>query len=247
VVRGLYASAGGLLVESARSDVIAGNLASVSVPGHRRDVPTVSTFERTLERTAAAGAAGPASGALGVVLGTRVDLRPGGIRHTGAKLDLALDGPGYFCVQTPSGEAYTRGGAFGLDASQRLLAASGHPILGRSGPIRLTGAEVEVRENGDLLVDGALVDRLKLVEFRPGAVVRKLGGGLLRPESRAHVAPAPESIGRVRQGYLEDSNVNPVAELAAMLSALRAFEASQRALRASDQTLDRAINEIGRV
>jgi flagellar basal-body rod protein FlgF len=246
VIRGLYSSADGLLVQSTRTDVIAGNLAGVSVSGYRRDVP-VTAFTRMLWRTAGMGAAGvPGSGLL-LRASAHTDLSPGALRHTGGTFDLALDGEGYFCVQTAGREAYTRGGAFRLDAFGRLVTAAGDPVLGQTGPVRITGGKVEFLENGDVVVDGVRVDRLKLVNLSPDAPIRKLGRGLLQASPAYTLAPNAEPPGRIRQGYLEEANVNAVSELAAMIASLRAFEASQRALQASDQTLEKAINEIARV
>jgi len=254
VIRGLYSSANGLLVQSARTDVISSNLAGLSVPGFRRDVPVVTAFPRALQYAARGRAAAGAPGSSSIVLApeTSVDLQPGALRSTGAPFDLALDGPGYFSVQTPAGEAYTRSGAFRLDAAGRqaglaaLVTQSGHPVLGQTGPIRISGAEFEVLDNGDILVDGARVDRLKLADFPTGTQMQKLGDGLLRPLRPVAPLPAAGISATVRQGYLEEANVNAVSELAAMISALRSFEASQRALHAADQTLDKVINEIGR-
>jgi flagellar basal-body rod protein FlgG len=245
LIRGLYSCANGLLAESARTDVIASNLAGLSVPGFRREVPVVSAFARTLDYLSGgspAGAAGPSALLISTV---KVDLQFGPVRATGGRLDLALEGPGYFCVQTPSGEAYTRGGALRLDSARRLVTAAGDPVLGAAGPVQLPAAgELEITGDGDIIVDGARVDRLKLVDLPPSAEVEKLGRGLLRLTAGA---PSATTAGRVRQGYLEGANVEAVQELAAMIAALRAFEANQRALQANDETLDKAINEIGRV
>ncbi len=245
MIRGLYASADGLLVQAARTDVIAGNLSGLSVSGFRRDIPTVAAFGPLLEHTAAQRAAGAPGGVL-LRPSTNLDLQPGPVRHTGADLDVALEGPGYFCVQTAAGEAYTRGGAFRLDPSHQLVTAAGDLVVGQAGPIRLDGADVRFQENGDIVVDGLRVDRLKLADFPPGAPMQKLGRGLLHADP-ASARPHDPARVRVRQGYLEAANVDAIAEMAAMISALRAFEASQRALQANDQTLDRAINEIARV
>ena len=247
MIRGLYSAASGLLVQACRSDVIAANLANASVPGYRRDIPTVSTFGRALEYAGATLAAGPSGQAMALLPSTRVDLAPGSLRETGRDLDLALDGPGYFCVQTPAGEAYTRSGAFRLDTSHRLVTVSGHPVVGQAGAISVTGTDLKILENGDVFADGARVDRLKLVDLPAGALITKLGDGLLKPAPGNSTGATPSVLSRVRQRYLENANVNAVAELAAMISTLRAFEASQRALLANDQTLDKAINEIGRV
>lgn len=245
MIRGLYSSADGLLVQAARTDVIAGNLAGANVPGFRRHVLSVTAFGRAIEYTSRGGAAGVPNGAL-LAPSTEVDLGPGPMRQTGGGFDVALEGPGYFCVETGAGEAYTRGGALRLDASRRLVTAAGDPVVGQAGPIRVDGTDIEFRENGDVVVDGARVDRLKLADFLPGSSIQKLGRGLLGAQ-RAWTVPHDPAKVRVRQGYLEGANVDAISEMAAMISALRAFEASQRALQANDQTLEKAINEIARV
>ncbi|HUU54581.1 MAG TPA: flagellar hook-basal body protein [Armatimonadota bacterium] len=245
MIRGLYSSADGLLVQAARTDVIAGNLAGASVPGFRRDVLSVTAFGRALEYTAGGAAAGVPNGVL-LEASTELDLRPGSMRRTGAECDIALEGPGYFCVQTAAGEAYTRGGAFRLDASHQLVTAAGDAVVGQAGPIRIDGADIAFRENGDVVVDGTRVDRLKLVDFPAGVPMRKLGRGLLGADPASARPHDPAKV-RVREGYLEGANVDAISEMVGMISALRAFEASQRALQANDQTLEKAINEIGRV
>jgi flagellar basal-body rod protein FlgG len=244
MIRGLYAAADGLLVQAARTDVIAGNLAGMSVPGFKRDVPTVTAFTRALEYTASQGAAGAPGGARLLVPSSVTDLQPGAQRHTGARFDVALEGPGFLCVQTPHGVAYTRSGALRLDTRHQLVTANGDPVLGQTGPITISGNSVEIRENGDVMVDGALADRIKMVDFPPGTPLQKIGNGLLVADASAAI-PSPSA--RVRQGYLEAANVEAVTEMAAMISTLRAFEASQRAFQATDETLDKAINEVGRV
>jgi flagellar basal-body rod protein FlgG len=254
VIRGLYSAANGLLAESTRADVTAANLAGLSVPGFRRDIASVSAFGRTLDYLGGQNGAGLVGPSALLAPATTVDLQPGAMRATGGRLDLALDGQGYFCVQTPTGEAYTRSGAFRIDQSRRLVTTAGDPVLGTAGPVRITGSSAEVTAGGDIVVDGRVVDRLKLVDFAPGARIEKLGNGLLRPaptaglpQTRGFGTEVPKQRPVVRQGYLEEPNVNAVTELAALISSLRSFEASQRALQANDQTLEKAINEVGRV
>lgn len=239
MIRGLYSAANGILVQSLRTDAISANLAGLSVPGYRRDVPAVSAL------LAPAGGVEPRNTLLS--LGTTLDLQPGPLRRTGGDLDLALDGPGYFCVGTPAGEAYTRTGSFRLSPEGWLETASGNPLTGRAGPLRVSGGDVEIGGTGEVVVDGVSVDRLRIVNFPPGTTFLKLGDGLMRPSPGAGAVPTDRGIGAVRQGYLEQSNVNAISELAAMITSLRAFEASQRALQANDQTLETAINEIARV
>ena len=247
MVRGIYNAANGLLAQSAVADTISGNLAGLAVPGYRRGVPVVSRSNWLLEMTSAGDLASAGERASVLNAGAQLDLTSGPIRHTGAQFDLSLEGPGYFCVQTPAGTAYTRGGAFRLDSGGWLVTASGDRVLGQNGPIQIAGNAVEFHENGEVVVDGAAADRIRVVEIAPGRQVGRLGGGLLQAAPTARIEVVGEDRVRVRQGYLEQANVNAVAELASMISALRAFEASQRVLQASDETLDKVINETGRV
>lgn len=245
MVKGIYSAANGLLVQSLRTDLIAGNLAGASVAGFRGEVARVASVPRSWT-LAAAGAAGPGGATALLAPEGVVDLRPGALRATGGRLDLALEGPGFFCVRTASGEAYTRSGAFRLDAAGTLVTAAGDPVLGEAGPIRVSGSDVAVSGAGEVVVDGASVARLRLVDFPPGVAVIRLGQGLLGVASPANQLPRATEA-RVRQGYLEEANVDALRELAAMISALRAFEASQRAVQAHDETLATAISEVGRV
>ncbi len=244
MIRGLYSAADGLLIQAARTDVISGNLAGIGVAGFRREVPFVSAFERTLEYASGQGAAGAPERAGLLFPGSQVDLTPGALKHTGAQFDVALEGAGYLCVQVPGGEAYTRGGALRLNGNGLLVTASGDPVLGQAGPIRIIGEEVEFGRNGDVLVDGSRVDKLKIVDLAPGVRVVKLGGGLLAADA-SFVRGASDV--QLKQGYLEAANVDVIGEMVGMITALRAFEASQRALQANDRTLEKAINEIARV
>ncbi len=243
MIRGIYSAANGLLVESARSDIISTNLAGASVSGFRRAAPVVFGRRWRLDFTSGGS---EDEGVSLLTPSSDLDLTPGTIRRTGRRLDLALEGPGYFCVQTRAGTAYTRGGAFHLDSARRLVTAAGQPVLGENGPIVIDGSEVEFRENGDVVVDGEVVDRLRLAALPRNARPVRLQGGLLQV-SGARPRPVDRGSVRVRQGYLEGANVNTVMELAEMISALRAFEASQRVLQANDETLDQIINEVGRV
>lgn len=234
VVRGIYHAANALITTQGVADIISDNLAGLNLPGYPRAVPAVAR-----EDWFAQWVSGSA-----LTVRAHLDPLPGPLRHTGQPLDLALEGPGYFCVQTPAGLAYTRGGAFRLDPTGRLITPAGYPVLGDRGPIHLTGRSFEVREDGEVVVDGTTVGRLRLAQLPPEARPVRLAGSLLRPTDPAQVIPASSRETRVRQGYLEGPNVNPLVEMAALVAALRAFEASQRALQATDESLDRLINGL---
>jgi flagellar basal-body rod protein FlgG len=176
------------------------------------------------------------------------DFSPGAYQQTDNPCDLALDGPGFFAVDTPSGEAYTRAGSFTLDDDGYLITPRGHRLLGEAGAVRVAGRNWEVTPAGDVVVDRAVVDRIRVVDFAARADGRspltRRGDNLFIAAEAAPVAREDVSI---RQGYLEGSNVNAVSEMVNLIIALRAFETNQKMIQAVDSTLDRVINEVARV
>jgi flagellar basal-body rod protein FlgG len=236
MLNGLYASAKGMLAQEMRQESVTHNIANASTPGFHRELMAFSAFP-----PAAIGTTPAAVMPYTLYPMTATDPVSGALHDTGSKTDLALLGEGYFAVQTQSGEAYTRNGAFSLDAQQRLVTADGNVVLGQKGPITITSANWEVAPNGAVRVNGATVDTLKVVTLPANVEPARFGGALVSAPGAQPVAnPA------VRQGVLEGSNVNVVSEMVRMLVLTRQFEANQRAIAAQDSTLERTVNDVGR-
>lgn len=249
MIRGLYVSADGMLAQTIKQDVIAANLANVATTGYRKDTPSIRGFRSVLSDEAAAIAAEYPTQLqwqeplfLGVAAQT--DFSPGPLEQTGNPLHLAIEGDGFFALQTPTGTAYTRAGAFHLTADGSLVDSQGNAVLGQAGPIQIVGGSFEVASDGRITVDGQAGDRLSLVTFADPGQLEKAGAGLFTAPAEAQPTDA---TALVRQGYLEGSNVNAVREMVAMITGLRAFEANQRAVAAQDETLKQAVTEVGRV
>lgn len=257
MIRGLYAAASGMLAGLVRQDAVANNLANVNTPGYKRDVAVTAAFPSVLLRRLAGpafggylgwGRGGPVLGRVGLgaaVAGTIPVLEPGQMRATGVDTDLAIEGDGWFRVETARGERYTRQGNLRRDAEGRLVTAAGDPILGEAGPITVGPGTFEVDAGGGVWVDGEKVGRLSLVRLDAAALERE-GAGLYRLADGAP-PPEPASGATVRQGYLEGANVDLVGTMVEMLAVFRAYEASQKAVTAADNVLGRAVNDIGRV
>ncbi len=188
-----------------------------------------------------AAQAAPGTGAPEAVSWT--DWKQGALRETGRPLDVAFEGGGFLVVQTPEGERLSRGGALGLDAGGRLTDADGRPVLGQEGPVILRGGSVEIGTDGTVRVDGQETARLRIEAVSDLSTLTRLDGGIYRPAG----ATAPVSPGQaeLRQGRLEDSNVDPVLSMVDLIGIHRAFAANAQALKVVDRVLEIAATEVG--
>jgi flagellar basal body rod protein FlgG len=220
---------------SARHDVISHNLANVSTPGYARQ----DTF---LEKLAGAGG-DPFAGPL---VHARTEMRGGPPVLTDDPMDLSLEGSGFFVVQTARGDRLSRVAELRVNADGFLIDSGGHPMLGENGLLQVGDGRVQIEPDGSVLVDGTALDRLRLLTFASGDDIHREPEGLwsVRPGRRP-----TERMERpiVRSGQIEGSAVEPVSELVGMIQALRAYEAAASAVRATDRTLERAVNDIARI
>lgn len=215
----LTSAAAGMRLQADRLDLIAQDLANVSTIGYRAHGSRTHEF--------------------GASLGSAIDGAPrqGALRRTGVPTDLALVGAGYFAVATPDGVRYSRDGRLSMTADGSLADIRGNRLLGALGPVRFPhGAHLE--PSGRVLVDGRVVDTLRLVSLPADAIVAD------GPYASAGTVPVKASSTTVHTGYLEESTVDPIAEMTALVSAQRAFEADQKAAQRADETLRRAVTDV---
>lgn len=248
MIRGLYTGASGMVAEAMRTDVISNNLANANTAGYKKDVAVSKDFASILISRVNDGANVPVIGSLG--LGTVIDEvatihSAGAMRITGNDFDLAVEGRGYFTVQTPQGPRYTRNGTFGQNAQGELITSDGYPVLGQNGTIRIQqGAKMVVGNDGSIAVDGQPAGRLQMAEFVDEKQLIKEGGSLY------NVSPGqtPQTAtGGVRQGFLEMSNVNVVGEMVNLISNYRAYEINGKVVQSHDQLIGKAVNEVGKL
>lgn len=166
-----------------------------------------------------------------------VSVRPGTIKATGRDLDVAISGNGYFTVQGPTGEAYTRAGAITLDADGTLK-VNGNPILGEGGPITVPEyTKIAIGQDGTVSIQSPgtaimqTIDKLKLVKAE-GSELTKNESGLLVARNGQPLPTDPTVL--VRSGHLEGSNVSAVEEMVATMSLNRTFELQMKLLTAAD-------------
>ncbi len=173
----------------------------------------------------------------------QTDLRQGAFRETGRALDLSLDGPGFFVVSTERGERLTRGGSFRLAADGTLTDGHGNAVLGERGPVVLNGATVEIRHDGQVMVDGQPVAALRLVTADAGALAKS---GANQFVATGATAPA-DARTLVRQGSVEEPNIDPISSMVDLVTIQRAYAANVDALRAMDGVLGTITGELGKV
>ena len=223
--RGLYIAASGMLSEMVRQDQIANDLSNASTPGYKADRSTQRSFgEVLLSNTVSGAEVGPLGYGSQIDLIT-TDTTAAPIRDTGEPLDFAVQGDGWFGVQTPQGVRYTRNGQFGVSPQGTLIDSMGNQVVGQNGgPVRVgPGGRADARDIGIFTVNGA----------------RKVG------DSYVTGTAAGRATGTVRQGALEGSNADPARTMVDMIASFRAFESGQRVITTIDQTLQKASNSVG--
>jgi len=212
-----------------RQAAASNNLANVSTPGFKAE----RVFSRLLDDAQAA------------TTDSATDFSPGSLSPTGRPLDVALVGDGFLVVDTPQGSRWMRGGSLALSAGGELVDPAGHPVMGQGGPIVVPEGEVQIGDDGAISVDGAPLDRF-LIE-RSGAdddLVREGANYWVPGENREGVDI--DSI-EIRQGHLEDSNVDPVGSLVEMIEIQRAYTAVQKSMITADQMMQTITTQIGRI
>jgi flagellar basal-body rod protein FlgF len=175
------------------------------------------------------------------------DYGQGALEQTGRNLDFAIEGEGaFFKLNDGAGEAYTRDGAFTLDAEGRLTTEGGAAVQGDGGDIILDRAQGEpaVAADGTISQNGNPVGRLSIVRFDVLAALEKGGDGLYRNASNAVAIEANDA--RVRQGMLEGSNVNPILEITNLIEIQRAYESVTRMIENTNDLSRRAVERLGR-
>lgn len=221
---GIWSALSGAVAQQRSLDIVANNVANANTTGFRADR---AVFE---ERLAQAGVDGPAPEVLRFVDVTEIatDQTAGALQQTGGALDLALEGDGWFAVQTPNGERYTRAGSFVTNADGLLTTHNGYPVLnqheGTDPPptiqIPRDAHDIRVTPDGQIYADENRVGQLRVVRFDQPP--EKEGLTLYTGQG------AEPSDAAVRQGFLEMANVNAVAGMNELITVTRSFEAFQK-------------------
>jgi flagellar basal-body rod protein FlgG len=241
----LYVANTAMVSQQLRQTVVSHNLANLSTVGYKADAAVLRAFPAALLWRLGGPERSPIGLAeFGVALGAvETDHRMGPLVFTGRPLDLAIAGEGYFVLQSPDGDLlYTRNGAFAINQEGYLVGEQGYRVLGEGGPLLVGTEEAEVLEDGTVRAGDESVGRLLVVEFVRMGALEKAGSSLFRAAGEADPTPVTPHL---KAGFLEQSNVEAARAIVELFEAFRAYEASQRVLKAHDEFLGRAAQEIG--
>lgn len=235
---GLYVALSSQMALDKRLNTIADNVANTSTVGfHATGVKFEDVVSGLGDKSVAFASAGD----------TYLSTASGPLRETGNPLDFSIRGEAWFAIETPRGPVMTRDGRFTMLETGELVSLEGYPVLDAGGaPIQLDaqGGPPEAGADGTLHQNGRLVAALGLFEFQPGVNFTRYGNSGVVPFGPPE--PVVDRIDAgVAQGFVQDSNVNPVLEITRLIQVQRAFEHVSALIRDSEQALDQAISTLG--
>jgi flagellar basal-body rod protein FlgF len=222
-------------------DVIANNIANVSTPGFKRES---AKFEEYVTMVAPSeGQTGPQAVSFVKDAGVSRDLSQGNVQNTGAPFDFAINGNGYFTVQTPQGMRYTRDGHFTLDANGQIVTSDGYPLQGDGGAVTITPDDGDIQVGGDGTISGKFgqIGKLQVVDFANERALIKQGSNLYSTTQ----APTTATGATIGQGMLESSNVQAVLEITHMVEVMRAYQTTASLSQSQEDMIRTAIDKLG--
>ncbi len=250
MLRGLYSAGSGLTALLQKQEIETNNLVNAETAGYKRQQTVFKNFRDVLideinYREASLNKPSIGSISHGVMVDDVITIYEQGILvATQNKLDLALDGDGYFTIIDKDGkEYYTRDGGFKLNFEGTLVNNNGLIVAGEKGSINLQGEFISFEPDGSVYLDGEFVDRLRLVNLEEPI---KIGSNRFLPVGESP-QPFDYRKGRLIQGYIEQSNANVIDSMTRFIALTRSYESSQKVIQTIDNTLEKAINEVGRV
>jgi flagellar basal-body rod protein FlgG len=257
MLRALYSSAAGMQSQQTNLDVIANNLANVSTTGFKKNKAEFQDLLYSTARAAGADAGGGNTVPTGVQIGhgsrlvsTSKVFTGGELTQTGERLDVAIQGDGFFEVQLPDGSrAYTRDGAFKTAADGRVTTSDGLVLQGGWQPIPAGTTNISIASTGEVTTTGANGSqsfRIQLVRFTNPSGLDSMGRNLYRETLASGTAeagnPGESGFGDLQQGFLEMSNVKVVEEMVNLIVAQRAYEVNSKAVQAADEMMQLSNN-----
>jgi flagellar basal-body rod protein FlgF len=235
-------AASGLRARMESLELLANNVANTSTGGYKAD----REFYNLYTGLPAQDEEPPST--MPVIERSWIDLSQGLVRATGNPLDVALSGSGFFSVQGPAGQLYTRNGSFHLGAAGKLITSEGYAVQAKGGAnLTIPGSSpIEISSDGTVTQDGNTIGQLEVVDFTSTAGLAKQGGSYFRAADPSLRAAAPAATS-VQQGKLEESNTGAAESAVRLISVMRQFEMMQKAVLIGSDMSKQAIEEVAKV
>jgi flagellar basal-body rod protein FlgF len=224
-----------------KMDVVANNIANMNTPGYKAEQ---MMFTEYLSRSRGSEGAVPDTLAYTLDMGSVRDHAVGPMRETGNPLDVALNGEGYFEVETEFGRFYTRNGRLMLDADGMIVTSSGHPVLSTDGApffIAPNETNINIDREGAVSTETGPIGRLSVVTFEDEQRLERVQAGMYDAVDQD---PVPAENAVVRQGMLEGSTVIPTQEITTMIEVQRAYEMVQKMIETESERQQKAITVL---
>lgn len=243
----IYMATSGAEAQRIRMEILSNNLANINTSGFKEDravfrIPDEGLNPGASPDGASEGAAGLYSAA--IPLTSHTNYSSGPMQRTGNPFDVAIDGEGFFSIQTDQGVRYTRNGAFTINPEGLLSTAEGDPVMGEGGEITIDGADVRFDGSGNIIVDGTTIDKLRIVKISDSEALRKIGKTLFQLDENKGTEETLEYSG-VQQGFLEGSNVNAVKVMTELIEVQRGYESYQKMIQTMGEMASRVISGVG--
>lgn len=231
---------------SRAQEVTADNLANINTPGFKGNKLFYRMYEEQIN----------GSTVQKTIPMQQINMEQGVLEPTGNALDTGISGQGFFVVEDGTDHLLTRDGRFQMNTDGYLVNANGAKVIGAGGAIHMpeffqaTGdyggePKMEIAKDGTIRINDEVVDKIRVVNVHDPANVERRGNGyFFTPQT--NITENDEAIGSILQGYYEKGNVDPLHEMVDMMRNMQMFEAQQRAMRTTDETLSAAINSLGR-
>jgi flagellar basal-body rod protein FlgF len=241
---GTIAAASGMKAQMEALDMLANNLANMNTAGFKEQKSFFTILSDSIN-SSPGNDLHPLFPERTVQTHAAMNLTDGMLQTTQRDLDIALMGDGFLEVSTPRGIRYTRNGSLTVNAKSQLATVDGWSVMGEKGPILIGPGKLNITEQGEVFVNDIRTGRLKIVSPDNPASLLKEGNSLLIPSNPG--AQTKPGTAAVRQGFLEQSNVNAVASMVEMVGILRRFEAIQKTVNLLLNDVDaKSIEKLGR-
>ncbi len=247
MIKGIYISGVGMMPNKLKIDVIANNLANIDTTGFKKD----NIFIRILKNLSLEINKSGGNELSGLYVTEYTSFEQGNLKHTGNPFDIAINGNGFFVVQTPNGLRYTRNGNFMITSDGKIVNSNGYALIGLGGEIKLPAIsemknlDVTITKNGEIYVGDRFIDKIKVVWFNDLTKLRKDSATSFVAGDGSGEVDLTDGY-EIYQGFLEESNVNAIEEMVRMIEAGRIYESNYKLVQHQDESLAKA-NELGKL